>query len=249
MALFWVAIVLLIVQMMFALLLTHVLTGYASDDSRELDDRKRIFKYFGTFARSMLTMFEITLGNWVPVARALQEAAGEPWVVFSIAHKISFGSACIGVINGAFMQETFKAASSDDFMLMRSAEAKKKLHVMKMTDFLEYGDQSGDGRVSQEEWKDCVLNEHIIAWFAGQGLSLRDADAVFGLLETDGSGSINAAELVDGVSRLQGPARALDLAMTQNLVFQTQKEIHAALEDLSETHAQLRSLLTKKPVS
>ena len=53
-------------------------------------------------------MFEITLGNWPPVARILQENVSEFYVAFSIIHKLVIGFAVIGVINGVFMQETFK---------------------------------------------------------------------------------------------------------------------------------------------
>ena len=38
-----------------------------------MEDEMALFQYFGTFPRCMLTMFQFTLGTWVPVARVLQE--------------------------------------------------------------------------------------------------------------------------------------------------------------------------------
>ena len=35
--------------------------------------RQKVFLYFGSFTRSMVTLFEITLGNWVPVCRTLMD--------------------------------------------------------------------------------------------------------------------------------------------------------------------------------
>lgn len=211
-ALFWVAILLLVVQMMFALFLNQILMNYMEDESQDPKDRQQIFEYFGTFSRAMLTMFELTLGNWVPVARTLQENVSGFLVAFSIAHKVSLGFACVGVVNGVFMQETFKVAQSDDAMLMRGAENRRKMHVKKMTEFLTYTDDSGDGKISNSEWTECLKNQQVQFWFAGQGVGLGEADRLFNCLETDGDGKLSPEELVAGVSRLQGPAKSLDLA-------------------------------------
>eukprot|EP00971_Amphidinium_carterae_P268231 5321668-Amphidinium_carterae.1 len=62
-------------------------------------------------------MFELTLANWPPACRVatsggnevMADAVGEWWIFFAILHKLSFGFALVGIINGAVMQETFKA--------------------------------------------------------------------------------------------------------------------------------------------
>eukprot|EP00931_Biecheleriopsis_adriatica_P108061 TRINITY_DN8239_c0_g1_i2.p1 TRINITY_DN8239_c0_g1~~TRINITY_DN8239_c0_g1_i2.p1 ORF type:complete len:569 (-),score=102.52 TRINITY_DN8239_c0_g1_i2:198-1904(-) len=212
-ALLWVAVLLLLAQMMFALLLTQVLTYFMEDEGVPIADRKEIFRYFGTFPRTMLTMFELTLGNWVPVARMLQENVSGLFIIFSILHKITFGFAVIGVVNGVFMQETMKSAHADDTIMMRTAEKLKKMHVAKMREFLAHSDYDGDGKISIQEWKNCLQNQYVHHWFAGQGLSLKDADRIFALLETDGDGKLSADELVQGVSRLQGSCKSLDMAI------------------------------------
>lgn len=224
-ALIWVAVLLLIVQMMFALFLNQILMGYVDDQSIDVSDRRRIFEYFGTFSRAMLTMFELTLGNWVPVARLLQEQVSGFMVIFSIAHKVSLGFACVGVVNGVFMQETFKVTQSDDAMLMRGAENRRKMHIKKMAEFLQYTDNSGDGKISDIEWTDCLKNQHVHHWFSGQGLGLGEAGRLFRHLETDGDGKLSAEELVTGVSRLQGPAKSLDLAFFKEDFFQTMQAL------------------------
>lgn len=43
------------------------------------DKFELVYTYFGTFSRSLLTMFEITLANWPPVCRALTENVTAPW--------------------------------------------------------------------------------------------------------------------------------------------------------------------------
>ncbi|CAL1157567.1 unnamed protein product, partial [Cladocopium goreaui] len=103
----WTAALLFLIQMLFALVLNQLLYGfYFSEellkrDNEELRDRfELVYTYFGTFSRSLLTMFEITLANWPPVCRALTENVTEWFMIFFLVHKVTMGFAVIGVING-----------------------------------------------------------------------------------------------------------------------------------------------------
>merc|ERR1719172_428822 len=116
--------------MMLALLLTQILFEYLNDESISLDDRRAVFEYFGTFSRAMLSMFEITLANWPPVCRLLSENVSEYFMFFAVCHKLTIGLAVVGVINGVFMQETFKIASSGDGNIMREKERQMNLQVL-----------------------------------------------------------------------------------------------------------------------
>ncbi|CAJ1456064.1 unnamed protein product, partial [Effrenium voratum] len=158
-ALLWVAVLLCLVQMTFALLMSQVLMFYMENDSLELSDRKDVFEYFGNFTRSFLTMFEITLGNWPPVARLLQEKVSSWFVIFSVSHKIIFGFACVAVINGVFMQETFKVAQQDDQIMLRTVETKRQAHRRKMQMFFQHANDDGDNQLSIAEWKEVLEEE------------------------------------------------------------------------------------------
>lgn len=213
-ALVWVAMIMLVVEMMFALLLNQVLMSLVQSGLQlSAEDEKTLFEYFGTFPRSMLTMFQFTLGTWVPVARILQEVVSPYFNIFSLLHKVTVGFACIGVINGVFMQETLKVAQSDDVIMMRDVARREKIHASKMKDFFRYADHSKDYVITHEEWQRVMESTHAQHWFEAQGLNMEDANAVFRLLDKDGSQSITMDELIKGVNQLKGPARSLDLLM------------------------------------
>jgi len=213
-ALFWVAMIMLVVEMMFALLLNQVLMSLVQSGLQlSAEDEKTLFEYFGTFPRSMLTMFQFTLGTWVPVARILQEVVSPYFNIFSLLHKVTVGFACIGVINGVFMQEMLKVAQSDDVIMMRDVARREKIHASKMKDFFRYADHSKDYVITREEWQRVMESTHAQHWFEAQGLNMEDANAVFRLLDKDGSQSITMDELIKGVNQLKGPARSLDLLM------------------------------------
>lgn len=152
-SLFWVAIIMLVVEMMFALLLNQVLVSLIFDAGHDYSEaeEKLLFEYFGTFLRAMLTMFQLTLGTWVPVARILQETVSPYFNIFTILHKVIIGFACIGVINGVFMQETLKVAQSDDIIMMREVANKERTHARKMKAFFRYADHSKDHVITKEE--------------------------------------------------------------------------------------------------
>merc|ERR1740121_3011380 len=86
----------------------------------------------GTFTRSTLTMFEITFGNWIVPCRVLMDNISEGFMLFSLLHKLVIGFSMVSVINGVFIQETFKVAAQDDFVMMRHKEAANRNHRKKM---------------------------------------------------------------------------------------------------------------------
>ncbi|CAK9073275.1 unnamed protein product [Durusdinium trenchii] len=211
--LFWVAVIMLVVQLLFALLLNQVLATMVAQRDFALEDEIVLFEHFGTFPRSMLTMFQVTLGTWVPVARVLQEIVSPAMNIFTILHKVTIGFACIGVINGVFMQETLRVAQSDDVIMMRDVGRRDRLHAEKMKAFFELSNQSGDTMISRDRWKHVMESPNTKQWFAAQGLSIADADEVFTLLDADRSETMTIDELITGVARLHGAARSLDLAI------------------------------------
>jgi len=217
----WTAALLFLIQMLFALVLNQLLYGfYFSEellkrDNEELRDRfELVYTYFGTFSRSLLTMFEITLANWPPVCRALTENVTEWFMIFFLVHKVTMGFAVIGVINGVLMQETFKVASYDDTIMMRTKQKAMQNHIKKMQLLFEEADTSEDGKIDLDEFKEILADSELKAWLGAMELDIRDVSEAWELLQddcNDRSGGLTAEQLVLGVARLQGTAKSLDL--------------------------------------
>ena len=56
-----------------------------------------------------------------------------------------------------------------------------------MKAFFDLADQSGDTMITREKWRVVMASPSTKQWFAAQGLSIRDPDEVFTLLDADGS--------------------------------------------------------------
>ncbi|CAE6919010.1 SCN8A [Symbiodinium sp. CCMP2592] len=215
----WTAALLFLIQMLFALVFNQLLYGFYFSDSVSTDEfvkdqQEIVYTYFGTFSRSLLTMFEITLANWPPVCRVLTENVSEWFMIFFLVHKVTMGFAVIGVINGVLMQETFKVASYDDTIMMRTKQKAMENHIRKMQLLFEEADTSEDGRIDLQEFKEIVADNELKAWLGAMELDIRDVGEAWDLLQdqaNDNSGGLTAEQLVLGVAKLQGTAKSLDL--------------------------------------
>merc|ERR1719240_570583 len=109
-----------------------------------------MFEYFGTFTRTQITMTEITFGNFVPVCRFLNEQVNESYGYFIIAYKVAAGFALLSVVRGVFLQQTFKAAASDDELMVVQKQRAQQLHQRKMTRF--FNAAAVDGYIQREDF-------------------------------------------------------------------------------------------------
>jgi hypothetical protein len=184
---------------------------YFEDESKSEKGQHDVFQMFGTLSRSVLSMFELTLANWPPICRLLVEEVSEWFMLFCLMHKLTIGFAVIGVINGVFMQETFKVAQTDDIIMVRQKEKAMKTFRDNMTFLFTGLDDSQDGMVSLEEF--CKLGDYpqVKNWLASMEIRVDDLEAMFHIMDEDNSGAMTIDEVVHGMEKLKGHARSVDL--------------------------------------
>jgi len=206
----WSLLVLVLVQMCLAILLQSLLEDYVRDPNNH--NSSEVYKYFGSFSRTMLTMFEMTLGNWMIPCRALVENVSEWYSMFFLLHKFVIGFSVVGIITAVFIQETFKVAGSDDTIMLKNQERSIKLHEKKMTELFKHADEDGDGSLTRPEFMEVMGEPVVKHWLASMGLQVEDAGLVFDMLEGfTGKQEVTASDLVKGAARLKGSARHIDL--------------------------------------
>eukprot|EP00419_Tripos_fusus_P032912 CAMPEP_0172780718 /NCGR_PEP_ID=MMETSP1074-20121228/203070_1 /TAXON_ID=2916 /ORGANISM="Ceratium fusus, Strain PA161109" /LENGTH=574 /DNA_ID=CAMNT_0013617695 /DNA_START=58 /DNA_END=1783 /DNA_ORIENTATION=- len=208
--LIWAVLVLLVVEMSVACLLQASVENFLRDGTASPERKMEVYMYFGSFARSMLTMFELTLGNWMPPTRACVENVSEWYLLFFLLHKFIIGFSVVSVLTGVFIQETFKVATSDDQIMLNNKRRAMKEHTTKMTNLFKYADTDGDGSLDRAEF-DKVMDDPIVRkWLSSMGLEIDDVDTLFDTLN-GGDSKVTAQELVVGAGRLKGNARSIDL--------------------------------------
>jgi len=169
------------------------------------------YKYFGTFSNSMLTMFEFTFGNWVPVCRHLYENIDEWLGPLAVAYRFATGFAFITVIRAVFILETFKAASSDTDLMIMQKQRQIKKHSEQMDLLFKETDTSGDGFLSFDEFKEVLHDARVKSWLGSLELEVEDVPLLFELTDANLDGQISGPELVCGFAGIKGLARRIDM--------------------------------------
>eukprot|EP00928_Gymnodinium_smaydae_P069248 TRINITY_DN5266_c0_g2_i1.p1 TRINITY_DN5266_c0_g2~~TRINITY_DN5266_c0_g2_i1.p1 ORF type:complete len:543 (+),score=68.80 TRINITY_DN5266_c0_g2_i1:50-1678(+) len=208
--LFWTFVTFGLMQLLLSLVLTQYLHMFYFAPGNT-SDQTLVFTYYGTFLRSYFTLWEITLGNWPPACRILAENVSEYFFTWGLIHKLIFGFAFVAIINGVFIQETFKVTARDDVLMVRQKQARLKHHIMKMRRLLAHADTDGDGQISLQEWEKLMDDPGVKLWLASMDLEVYDARLIFQLCDTSSDGYITFDELVAGIGRYKGPAKNIDL--------------------------------------
>mmetsp|Transcript_84122 Transcript_84122/g.162347 ORF Transcript_84122/g.162347 Transcript_84122/m.162347 type:complete len:196 (+) Transcript_84122:53-640(+) len=189
----------------------------------------------------MLTLFEMTLGNWMPPCRALVENVSEWWMLFSLAHKLVIGFSVLAVMNSVFIQETFRVAAIDDKIMIMSKERARKTHIKKMARLFGHMDNTGKGFIDIHEFMNAIADSGLRTWLSSMEVEVRDTFQLFQLLDVDRDGQITVQDLVDGISRLKGTAKSYDMVYLENLNIKLMKDVQLVQKELKRISATARA--------
>ena len=99
--LFWSFCLLTFVQCVAGMVLSTLCAGFIQDKTKDVELRSAVFKYYGTFTRTFLSMFEIMppgavlqlrclrkrFANWGPPCRVLIENVSEWFSIFFLLYR------------------------------------------------------------------------------------------------------------------------------------------------------------------
>lgn len=241
---FWATVLLSVIQTGVGIFLNQALGSIMSDETLDMTARHTMFKYFGTFTRCMVTMLEVTFGNFVPVCRMLQDI-NEWYALVIIVYKLLVGFAAIRIISGIFMAETLRVANNNDQIMVMQKKRRQRETREKMTRLFKAADKSGDGEISLEEFLSVFENEIVKTWLSAQDLEIGDPTKFFWEIAGDDD-TITAQEMISGVGRLKGFARAIDmvhLVKDHDVLHKEHKEHRAMTTELVKDHHQQKNMV------
>eukprot|EP00929_Paragymnodinium_shiwhaense_P110842 TRINITY_DN7812_c0_g2_i1.p1 TRINITY_DN7812_c0_g2~~TRINITY_DN7812_c0_g2_i1.p1 ORF type:complete len:393 (-),score=35.80 TRINITY_DN7812_c0_g2_i1:133-1311(-) len=210
-ALVWSGLCLVLVMMGTAIILICMLQPELENESIPLEERLKLYRYFGTFTSGLFTMYELTMANWVPVARTVVDNAGDGYILFFVIYRTLVGFAVLTVVTAIFNAETFRVTQSDDDVMLLHKERQIAIHARRMRSLLLEADQSHDGVVNLEEFQSVMSDPKIKKWLLAQDIELRDVELAFKILDESGDGWLTLEELMRGLSKMKGTARSSDM--------------------------------------
>jgi len=208
--LLWATLVLFAIGAVVGLAISSLVINFIESPQNPEAQRRQMFLYFGSFSHSMITMTELTLGNFVPVMRFLSQNVSQAYGYMIVAYKMIVGFAIVRVIGGVFLHETFKTAETDNELMVVQRKRTQKKHAEKMKHLMTLADTNKDNRLTLEEFRAVFQEEATKMWFAAQDIEVQDIDLLFDLID-NGDGHLTCDELCHGVSRLKGAAKSFDM--------------------------------------
>lgn len=169
--------------------------------------------WFSSVGRAFMTMFECVLGgvSWDEVSEAVMEPCG-PFAGFVFCLFIALCILTIlNVLTGIFVDRTTSEANAERQSALAAA----------VRDLFFAGGM--DREITLEEFKTKLDNKHMQEYFQTLDLDTGESDALFQLLDVDGSGSVSPEEMVNGCLRLSGPALAIEIALLMKEMVHLQK--------------------------
>merc|ERR1719326_1446542 len=85
-----------------------------------------------------------------------------------------------------------------------------------MDRLFEEADESGDGFISLEEFENITSDPRMKTWLTAMDFEVSNAKLVFELID-DGDRKLSATELAQGVHRLKGSARSIDMITLKSI--------------------------------
>jgi len=208
--LFWSFLLMSFVQCMAGIVVSELCYGFLEDDTNDETARELVYRYYGTFTRTMLSMFEIMFANWGPACRVLVDNVNEWFSLFFLVYRCVMGFAVLNVVGAVFVQQALKTASSDDDLAFRQKERDIQAYNRKVKKLFQSIDGSGDGAISLDEFTKLVQSPKLKFWMSQLELEYHDLLSLFEFLD-NGDGQITLMEFIEGAQRLRGGAKALDI--------------------------------------
>jgi len=246
--LLWSLVLLMLVISIISMFTSQMLQPFMQNDANDLSARVQVYESWGTFTRSIVTMFEITLANWGPHCRLLMDNVDEWWALFFLVYKCSIGFAVVQVITSVFIQQTFKVAARDEEVMITEKKAATKAYLKNLEHLFEFLDESGDGNVSQDEFESVLRDKKVQTWFAAMEVDVTDTSKLFELLD-DGDGTISRGEFIQSIKGLKGTAKGSDMLALMREARKLNRMITSVQDNLDAIHGMAPSVRPHTTVS
>eukprot|EP00928_Gymnodinium_smaydae_P026755 TRINITY_DN20913_c0_g1_i1.p1 TRINITY_DN20913_c0_g1~~TRINITY_DN20913_c0_g1_i1.p1 ORF type:complete len:610 (+),score=85.38 TRINITY_DN20913_c0_g1_i1:40-1830(+) len=227
-ALCWSFSFLLAVQITIGLCLCQYFNIFIADETVPDEVRHRCFMYFGSFTRMIITMFEITLSNWVVSCRFFMDYVSEWFAAFYVVYVCMWCFAVLRVVTAVFITETNRVASQDLDMAIRRRNREGAQDLQSLRDLFSAIDTDMNGCVTLEELKAIVDNPVLKTWLMTVGVDSGDLSELYQLLAS-ADGDIRLEDFIEGVKTFRGCSKEIHLVALSKLAKTIDSKIDAFL--------------------
>jgi len=190
--LFWVSLLLVLFLYVCAIFLTMQVgkNDLMYMEYRKLSGGWDYQKYFGTVPASMYTLFQmLTLESWADgVARHV--VSNQP--VLALFFLIFLLITTFGLLNlvvGVIVENTLTAAANNEEKIKKQQEKDRARTLEYLREIFEMADEDRSGTLELEEFQSALEDPEVLKKLRMVDLPVQEAEALFTVLDADGSGS------------------------------------------------------------
>lgn len=239
-SLVWVVVLLLIMMYVVAVFFTQSLTDHLVDakDSpnfKMTEDEAELYKYFGSLARGILSLWQAMSGgmDWDtlagPLFREVSFITG-----FAFASFIAFALlALMNVVTGVFVQTALLSARDEEDAFM----------VSQIVELFKLQNKEHGARITWDDVLDSLEDPKTAKEWKSIGVEATDARYLFHLLDLDSSGEVPFEEFMGGALRLSGDAKAIDLLTVMQESRKNEDEIQKRFDSLTRSVTQVQEAI------
>mmetsp|Transcript_39136 Transcript_39136/g.92067 ORF Transcript_39136/g.92067 Transcript_39136/m.92067 type:complete len:518 (-) Transcript_39136:63-1616(-) len=203
----WITVMLLFLMYFCAVLTTGLL-------GKQPGASEVVASQFGSVVRSMLALFQIlTLDGWVDTTRTVMADAGWGWGIFFCSFVLLASFTFLGLLSAVLTDHTITTMRESHSHKEKRLREQQQEAMHQVLEVFESMDADGSGTVSKDEMLNMLTDPDIQDTMQCMNWNLEpsDVDEIYGLLDSDNSGQIDAEEFLEGFMQLRGEARAKDL--------------------------------------
>jgi len=210
----WTALLLSIIMYVFGIVFSqsaseHIIEAQWADGF----DQRNLRFYYGSLPRSIFTLFKSIVGgvDWEVAVIPLADV-GWILVVLFILFIAFTNLAVMNVVTGLFLQSALEQAQQDRDHVIQQQLTQKNVYVASIRRLFRELDTAGEGNITLLEFEHNLGEARMQAFLNAIEIDPSDAWTFFKLLDSDGGGSVDIDEFVEGCLRLRGNAKSIHVA-------------------------------------
>ncbi|CAJ1426214.1 unnamed protein product [Effrenium voratum] len=223
----WAWLLLIVMMYLPAIFVTQTFGRGGNSDPQMKQD-------FGNMLQSMYTLFKVmTTESWADIARHAGKVSPGAEVFF-VFYIFCTSFAVMNVVVAVIVQNTCVHAKErqED---MRSVQEKKDADAMlKVLEVFQTADVQQSGQVSKKDFLKAMKIPSVMQLMHEVQIDVRQAEALFDVLDYNNSGSLDSEEFVEGIMLARGEARSREVIAAQCDLWKDEHDTINTLEQLED---------------
>eukprot|EP00931_Biecheleriopsis_adriatica_P055290 TRINITY_DN32644_c0_g2_i1.p1 TRINITY_DN32644_c0_g2~~TRINITY_DN32644_c0_g2_i1.p1 ORF type:complete len:661 (-),score=141.18 TRINITY_DN32644_c0_g2_i1:36-2018(-) len=251
--LLWAFLVILLILFVFGIIFANAVASHFDQvvdlkavSSTELDNLVSMHTLFGGMYPAMLSLWcAVSGGNdWMMYGDVLSKLEmGEVYLAVFLFYIAFCVVGLFNVVTGVFVDSAVCSRTEDEVVAGYILDLHNTTEEIKK--FFQQADANQDDKLNFDEFSLHLQTPHVRAYFAGLDIDPAEALIMFTLLDVDQSKEITVSEFVNGIMKMKGKAKSMDLMCLMYDSARLAARVHNLSIKMDESLKEIRSLSMK----